>query len=72
MSCFAKLSMESKDASSISKSISADNEADGKLKVETTAKGGMVISKISSPSISTVLSTIDDILRCQMTSESVI
>ena len=72
MMCHAKLVTESGDPASVSKSLNTDNVGLDSLEVETSVSGGRIISEIKSHRVSTLLSTVDDLLRCQITSESLI
>ncbi len=72
MRAYARLVTESKDARSVSQSLNADNLPVGTLSVKSTEKDGFVVSEISSDSLTGLLSTVDDILRCQMASESLL
>jgi len=72
MNCHARLVTESSDATSAAAALTADNTALESLRVTTRAAGGMVVSEIDSASVSTLLATVDDLLRCQMAAESVI
>ena len=72
MNCHATLTTESKDAPSVAKALNADNVRMAGLTVETSASDGRITSEIRSESVTTLMSTIDDILRCQMTSEALI
>jgi hypothetical protein len=44
----------------------------GALEVRTGVVGGMVVTEIEAESAGTLMSTVDDIIRCQITSESLI
>jgi len=72
MMCHAKLTTESKDATSVAKSLHTDNMEADYLSVTTRAQGGQIVSEISSNTVSTLLATVDDLIRCQITSESLI
>ena len=68
----ATLTTESKDARAVAQSLSADNVSMKALNITTAAGGNTITSDIQSESLSTLLSTVDDLLRCQITSESLI
>lgn len=72
MNVYARLSTESKDACAVASSLSADNVSLDNLSVKTGFEGSYVVSEVRAQSLSTVLSTLDDILRCQMASEALI
>jgi hypothetical protein len=72
MMCHARLLTESRDAESVSKSLKPDNVGMRFLEVRTSVSGGRIVSDIESGSLTTLLSTIDDLLGCQITSESLI
>ena len=72
MMCHAKLTTESRDAGSVSKSLNPDNVDMDSLEVSTSVSGSTITSEVKSTSLSTLLSTVDDLLRCQITSESLI
>ena len=72
MMCRAELTTESKDAESVSKSLNVDNVDMKSLKVNTSVSGNKITSTVESNVLSTILSTVDDLLRCQITSESLI
>jgi len=72
MNCRAVLTTESKDAEAVQSSLCADNVKIGSLEVRCTVRGGKVVSSVDAKSLGTLLSTVDDILRCQITSESMI
>ncbi len=72
MNCHARLVTESSDAAAAALALTADNAALKSLRVATRAEGGRVVSEIDAASVSTLLATVDDLLRCQMAAESVI
>jgi hypothetical protein len=72
MNCHATMVTESKDASAVGKSLNADNVRMDSLTVKTTVFAGRIVTDIESESVSTLLATVDDLLRCQITSESLI
>lgn len=72
MMCEATLSTVSKDPRAVAASISADNTPVEGLSVSTSVSDSKVSTKVSAQSLSSLLSTLDDVLRCQMASEAVI
>jgi len=72
MICEAYLTTESTDATAVCESLKVENVSLDKLKVRTYEQGGKVVSQISCESVSTCLSTLDDLIRCQICSEAVI
>jgi hypothetical protein len=72
MNCQATLRTESKDAAAVAESLRPDNVGMDSLSVSSRADGGFVVSEVRSRSVGTLLATVDDILRCQMASESLI
>ena len=72
MMCKATLTTESKDGRAVAESLNADNVRMDRLVVRTACRGNHVVSQITADSTSTLLSTIDDLIRCQITSESMI
>ncbi|VVB54201.1 Uncharacterised protein [uncultured archaeon] len=65
----ATLLTESHDATSVAKALSADNHGVEGLTVETSAKNGMVRSIVASDRLGTLVSSVDDLIRCQMVAE---
>jgi hypothetical protein len=65
----ARMFTDSRDAGSVSKSLSADNICLDFLTVKTGVSGKRIDSKIECESLSTLISTVDDLLRCQISSE---
>ena len=72
MMCSAILTTDSKDPAAVSGSLSGDDASMESLRVTTVSSDGAVVCTVEAESLSTLLSTIDDLLRCQMTSESLI
>ena len=72
MNCRAKLTTESKDARAVAAAISADNVKMAALHVRTSVEGGRVVTEVEAESVGTLMATLDDVLRCQITSESLI
>ncbi|MEM2917927.1 MAG: KEOPS complex subunit Pcc1 [Candidatus Altiarchaeota archaeon] len=65
----ALLLTESKDAKNIAKSLDIDNLNRENLKVSTKLFKGRIRTKVKADKISTLLSTLDDIIRCQIIAE---
>lgn len=61
----ATLITESKDPASVASALSVDNMGE-----KTVIVRGKMRTTISSEKITTLLSSLDDILRCQMVAES--
>ncbi|MBU0762297.1 MAG: hypothetical protein KKD39_04675 [Candidatus Altiarchaeota archaeon] len=72
MKSTATLITDSMDAASVASSLNTDNICLEGLSVKTYADQGSVVSVVSSDSLTTLLSTVDDLLRCQMASESLL
>jgi hypothetical protein len=72
MMCYARLSTESKDAAAVSKSLKPDNVGMECLKVTTSTSGAMIVSEVDAGSVITLMSTLDDLIMCQMTSEALL
>jgi hypothetical protein len=72
MNCHARIVTESLDASAIAGSLNVDNIAEDYLKIKSRSEEGRIVTEIDATSIGTMLATIDDMLRCQITSESMI
>jgi hypothetical protein len=72
MNCHARIVTESQNASAVAGSLNVDNVALGCLKIKSAVLGGKVVTEIDANSIGTMLATIDDVLRCQITSEGLI
>jgi hypothetical protein len=72
MNCHAKLVTESNDAHAVAQALNADNVALEYLNVTTAASGNAVVSEIRAQSLTTLMATVDDLLSCQITSESLI
>lgn len=65
----AVLRTSSKDGKSVSQALEADNEQDKKLRIVTKEREKRVVSEIETNSIRTLLSTLDDLVRCQIMAE---
>ncbi len=71
MLCSATLKTDSKNAESVASALNVDNLNSEWLHIETTHNGA-VKTKIETNDINTLLSTIDDLISCQMVSESML
>jgi hypothetical protein len=72
MNCHARIVTESADAPAVAGSLNVDNLALESLKIRSTVSGSNIVTEIDANSIGTMLATIDDLLRCQITSEGLI
>jgi hypothetical protein len=68
----ATLKTQSKNPLGVCKALEADNISLEGLKIESSARDGMIESRVESESINTLLSTVNDIIRCQAMAESLI
>jgi hypothetical protein len=68
----AVLVTESKKPESVSKALDVDNIRLSGLEIATKISGGMVETTVGSNSLPTLLSTLDDLLRCQMMAENIV
>ena len=65
----AVLTTESKDAKSVSASLSVDNEG---FDVETHVKDGKIVSNFTAKNLRSLINTLDDIVNCQIVAEKTI
>ncbi len=63
---------DSKDAKNISQAIKVDNMAGETLLMTTRAEGNTLVSEVQAQNMGTMLSTIDDLIACQITAEEMI
>ena len=68
----ATLVTESKKPESVSKALDVDNIRLGGLEIATKISEGNVETIVGSNSLNTMLSTLDDLLRCQMMAEGLV
>ncbi len=68
----ALLTTDSHDARSVSKSLDVDNVHEGNFSIVTKIKNQKIETRIKANSVSTLLSTLDDVIRCQMIAEKTI
>ena len=64
MKCEAKLTLEAADAQALADSLKIDDMNGRNLTMQTEAAQGSVTSVIKAESPRTLLSTVDDVLRC--------
>ena len=62
----------SKNSKEVSKSLDVDNVRMEDLSIKTTYRDGSITTVVEANSIGTLLSTVDDVLRCQIAAESMI
>ena len=72
MMCHATLVTDSAGAKAVARALNPDDVSMGELTVKTSHKGDKVTTHIECESVSTLMATVDDVLRCQITSESLI
>jgi hypothetical protein len=68
----AILKTKSGDVKNVAKALNVDNIELGNLKITSKACGNRIITKLESNNPNTLLSTLDDIISCQMVAEKVI
>jgi hypothetical protein len=68
----AILTTESKNPESVSKALDVDNIWLSGLSISTKISGGRIETKICSETLPTLLSTLDDLIRCQMMAEGLV
>jgi len=66
----AVLKTESGDAKSVSKALQIDNVDMENFRMGTGAEKGRIVTKVEAEKISTLLSSLDDVIKCQMVAES--
>ena len=65
----AVLKTESMDAESVSKALQIDNVDMENFKIDTGVDKGRIVTKIDAEKINTLLSSLDDVIKCQMVAE---
>ncbi len=65
----AVLKTESMDAESVSKALQIDNVDMENFRIKTEAEKGRIVTKIEAEKINTLLSSLDDVIKCQMVAE---
>jgi len=68
----AILKTESRDAKNLAKALDVDNVKLENLKIKSRARGKKIITELESNNLNTLLSTLDDIISCQMVAEKLI
>jgi hypothetical protein len=72
MKYVARLTTESKDASSVSRALNVDNiKLDG-LRVESGIVDQKIVTDIESNNLKTLINTLDDLISCQMAAEKLL
>ena len=66
----ATLTTGSKDARSVAPALNVDNVKWDGLTVETRAIDGRIVSTVEAGSIETLISTLDDLITCQIAAEN--
>jgi hypothetical protein len=69
MKYVARLTAESKDASSVSRALNVDNVRLEDLEIVSGVSGGKIVTSIGSNNLKTLINTLDDLLSCQMAAE---
>ncbi|MBU4201614.1 MAG: hypothetical protein L6243_06385 [Candidatus Altiarchaeales archaeon] len=65
----AVLKTESGDAQSVSKALQIDNVDMENFSIDTGAEKDTIVTKIEAEKINTLLSSLDDVIKCQMVAE---
>ena len=65
----AVLKTESMDAESVSRALQIDNVDMENFRIDTDAEKGRIVTKIETEKINTLLSSLDDVIKCQMVAE---
>lgn len=68
----AVLITESHDAENIAKSLNVDNVNEKNLEITTKVHDCKIETKVKAKSVATLLSTLDDVIRCQIIAEKTI
>jgi len=68
----ATLISESKNPESVSRALDVDNIKLSGLEVTTNVSGSTVETRVGSNSLSTLLLTLDDVLKCQILAEGLV
>ncbi|MFZ2455641.1 MAG: KEOPS complex subunit Pcc1 [Candidatus Altiarchaeia archaeon] len=72
MKYVARLTTESKDASSVSRALNVDNIKLEGLVVESGVVDNKIITNIESNNLKTLINTLDDLISCQMAAEKLL
>lgn len=65
----AVLKTESKDAESVSRALQIDNVDMEGFRIDTRAEKGRIVTRMESERINSLLSSLDDVIKCQMVAE---
>jgi hypothetical protein len=68
----ARLTTESKDASSVSRALDVDNITLEGLVVESGIVDNKIVTNIGSNNLKTLINTLDDLISCQMAAEKLL
>jgi len=68
----AILKTKSKDAESVSQALEVDNVDMKDLGIKTGFTQDRIITKVESNNIGSLLSSLDDVIKCQMVAEDII
>jgi len=68
----AVLKTESKDAESVARTLQVDNVEMEGLRIRTESNQGRIITRVESNKIGSLLSSLDDVIKCQMVAEDII
>ncbi|MCX6695749.1 MAG: KEOPS complex subunit Pcc1 [Candidatus Altiarchaeota archaeon] len=68
----ATLVTESKKPESVAKALNVDNIRMSGLEITTSVSGGRVETRMGANSMTTLLSTLDDVLKCQIMAEGLV
>jgi hypothetical protein len=68
----ARLTTESKDASSVSRALNVDNIKLEDLAIESGIVGNKIVTNIESNNLKTLINTLDDLISCQMAAEKLL
>ncbi len=69
MKFMAILYTESRDAESISKALQVDNNDMDDFSITTKTEKGRIVTRVESEGVNTLLSSLDDVIKCQMVAE---
>ncbi len=72
MKYVARLTTESKDASSVSRALNVDNIRLDGLRIVSGISGGRIVTEIESDNLKTLVNTLDDLISCQMAAEKLL
>ena len=72
MKYVARLTTESKDASSVSPALNVDNIKLEDLVIESGIVDNKIVTNIESNNLKTLINTLDDLISCQMAAEKLL